>query len=746
MEEVNVFIPGKIVRLSVEDIEGNQSEERFKVQRRLGTGYAGEVYLLTHQDSKEKVVLKILRSGNFLKRIIALLARLFATSDFAWCEAEVKMAVLHRTLLPLAVKKRIGRDYLIPSWRRSYTRIPEKKAWGIFLEYDDLRSAYHGTLSGVDDLEVKERARTAHILIDYFKGIGALAFAWQFNHFKREPRGKWYVWCTLFCALAVLLLTIFLNLPYDPKVNMLGVLCLFFGLAGASWLSADNLKKSEKHGFFRGPDLELGMPHIGFCLPVGFLVVSALFLMHKFWGLSPSWAIFLALLFSPGYLFLFELPLFWENIKKGYPIPFGQLEIEEFAYAFGGDPELKEDIEQYRSLLYQFESGRLNPINRLFALLVLRRLLPFSGREWRRRTIERWGLKGKNTSGQAQKMWESFAYYFFFLAVSLFGIIPWRFMLDRAFRQRQIVYWKMRRLEKMLQKGQISRRTARELALDRVSLFSFFLSSVLIRKFYRLAFERHYRRLFLRNTFKIFWNREFLKRRAVARFQRYLTNQRRDGRITDQYYYRIKRLQEVTAIHWWLILYFSLLAPKSITWSVRIAAISGFLMARKLLDIMPGLPNWLAEIIRYDIVPHVPGWLAVILLAMGITALYEIVATLIFGAFFLLRLIPRLKMERFLAGRVIVALLNFFLYVIFACLNGIPGFSIVGVPLAVSSTPYRSPFWLLTIIRWQSLFLGFIRLISLGMWDKGGLGEFYFAELGVNSQARIILKLCALPA
>lgn len=745
MEEVNVFIPGKIVQLSVEDSEGNQSEECFKVQRRLGTGYAGEVYLLTHQDSEEKVVLKILRSGNFLKRIIALLARLFATFDFAWCEAEVKMAVLHRTLLPLAVKKRTGRDYLIPSWRRSYTRIPEKKAWGIFLEHDDLRSAYHGTLSGVGDLEVKERAGTAHILIDCFKGIGALAFAWQFNHFKREPRGRWYVWCTLFCSLAVLLFTIFLDLPYDPKVNVLAVLCFFFSFAGASWLSADNLKKSEKYGFFRGPDLELGMPHIGFCLPVGFLVVSAFSLMHKFWGLSPSWAIFLALLFSPGYLFLFELPLFWENIKKGYPIPFGQLEIEGFAYAFGSDPEFQKDVERYRSLLDQFESGRLNPINRLFALLVLRRLLPFSGREWRSRTIERWELKGKVTLERAQRMRENFAHYFSFLVVSLFGIIPWRFILDRVFRQRQIVYWKMRRLEKMLQKGQISRRTARGLVSAGVSLFSFFLSSILIRKFYRLVFERHYRKLFLRNTFKIFWNREFLKRRAVARFQRYLTNQRRDGRITDQYYYRIKRLQKVTAIHWWLILYFSLLAPKSVTWSVRIAAASGFLMARELLDILPGLPSWLAEIIRYDIVPHVPGWLAVILLAMGITALYEIVATLIFGAFFLLRLIPRLKLERFLGVRVIIVFLNVPLYVIFACLNGVPGFSIVGVPLAVSSTPYRSDFWLLTIIRWQSLFLGLIRSISLGMWDKGGLGEFYFAELGVNGQARIVLKFCSLP-
>lgn len=440
---------------------------------------------------------------------------------------------------------------------------------------------------------------------------------------------------------------------------------------------------------------------------------------------------------------MFELPLLWKNIKAGYPIPFGQLEIRKFAQEFGGDPEFQEDIAQYQTLLHQFEAGRLNFINRLFVLLFsYDGCLPFSWQELRLRAIERLELKGKISPKQAREMRGNARFYFFFLTVSLFGIIPWRFILDPAWRYRRILYWKAGRLEKMLLKKQVSLRQIRKLALEGVGLVSLLLGFFLLRQFYRFFFEQHYRRLWLRNTFKIFWNRKFLKRRAVARFQRYLTDQRRDGRITDQYYYRIKRLQKVTAIHWWLILYFSLLAPKSVTWSVRIAAVSGFLMARKLLDIMPGLPNWLAEIIRYDIIPHVPGWLAAILLAMGITALYEIIATLIFGAFFLLRLIPRLKAERFLVVRVMVVFLNVPFYVIFACLNGIPGFSIVGVPLAVSPTPYRSDFWLLTIIRWQSLFLGFIRLISLGMWDKGGLGEFYFGELGVNNQARIVLKLC----
>lgn len=739
----NVFLPNREVTFPVKDLKGEEKEETFRIRgEALGSGYAGEAYRAIHEESGEEVVLKILRPGKLRKLIVALFARLLATFDFAWAEVEVELAILNRELLARATRKRLGREYIVSSWRRSYGKLAEKGAYVLILPYKDCRTAYHGRLSGVGDSEICERAGVGRLLTNFFKKIGAIALAWQFNHSKHEPWGNWYIWLTVIMAIITLGASSLFHLPYDPKVNLAAVLVIMMTFAGASWLTSDNLKKGKEDGLWWGIDSEMGMPHIACCVPVALAVYLIFSLLHKFWGLTEDWAFLFALVLSPGYLFLFELPRLLENIRAGYPIPFGQLQIEDFAKEFGGEEEFQEDIALYRPRLKKFEAGRLNFWNRLFIRFI--RLfgakvepLPFSWLELRLRTIERWELKEKISEEHVQKMKENFSRYFVFWVVSLGGIIPCRFIFKREYRQRRIMFWKASRLEKMFKTGQVTRRQAKRLAEAGGDWSCLLLSFILSRKLYRLFFDRYYCRLLLRNSTKIFWSKEFIRRRAVARFRKYLREQKEEGRIAERFYRQVLALEREESIHWWLYLYFVLMAPKVVTWSIRLAAAAGFLMARILIEITPGLPAFLAEIIRYDIVPRVPGWVAAILLGMAITALYEIGATLILGAVFQLRIIPKLKVERFRIIKVLVVFLNIPLFILFAVLNGVPSVSIYGTPLVLSLTPYRRQVWILLLIRWQSASLKGVRLVSLGMWEKGGLGEFYFGKLLVDSFAWI---------
>lgn len=736
----NVFLPNQKVTFPVKNLEG-EGEETFRILgKALGSGYAGETYRAVHEASGEEVVLKILRPGKLRKLIVALLARLLATFDLAWAEVEVELAILNRELLARATRKRLGREYIVSSWRRSYGKLAEKGAYVLILPYKDCRTAYHGRLSGVGDSEIKERAGVARLLTNFFKKIGAIALAWQFNHSKHEPWGNWYIWLTVIIAIITVGASWFFHLPYDPKVNLAAVLVIMMTFAGASWLTSDNLKKGKEDGLWWGIDLEMGMPHIACCVPVALAVYLIFSLLHKFWGLTEDWAFLFALVLSPGYLFLFELPRLLENIRAGYPIPFGQLQIEDFAKEFGEEEEFQEDIALYRPRLKKFEAGRLNLWNRLFIRFI--RLfgakvepLPFSWLELRLRTIERWELKGKVTSERAQRMRESFGSYLWFILTSFFGIIPWRFSLKREFRQRKIMYWKAGRIEKMLKTGQITRQRSRELVALGITWPQIISSFLFPRKLYRLFLERHYQKLLLRNFCKFCTSKSFIRRRAVARFHRYLRTQQDEGRISLCYYERVLALERDPDIHWWIILYFALMYPKAFTWPLRIFAASGLLLARIMLEILPGLPGWLVKIIEYDFVRYLPGWLAAIVLGMTLTALYEIIATLLLGAVFVLRVIPRSRIERFRVVRVIFFPVNVFLYVIFALLNGIPGFSIPGTPALITITRRDVTFAILILIRGQSASLRGVRFISLGMWGVGGLGEFYFCKFLVSSFA-----------
>ncbi len=741
------LLPGGQGKLWVKDVYGNLTQEEFRVKgKSLGGGFAGQAYLLEHIASHEEVVSKVMRASKILKFLIAFLARFLACFDIAWSEVEIRLAILGRELLAFATCKEFGRERVVRSWRKSYTW--HNGHFAILLRKHKARRARNGALSGVGDREVKARASFARVLIQFFKKIGVQAYIWQFNHSQREPWGNWYIWLTAIGVFIVLFTTIKFNLPYDPKVNVIAWLFLCMNFAGASWLTADNLRFNHQDE----PDLldcEFGMPHIAFCLPTLGFVWGALYLLYAQWGLSGSWFLFLALVASPGYLFLFEIPRLLASLRAGSPISFGHLEIERYAREYGAESEVAQDIALYRELWPQFEAGRLNPWNRIWNLLFWlgRRgkiaLLPWESAQMREVMISRWDLKGKVSSEYALRMQVDPAHYWLFVLVSFYGLISWRFVFRPEYRQQRLVAWRLRRQEKMLNKKQISMHRAYQITRGRnplrLSVFALFLSYVLRGRTYRFCFERHYRCLFLRNFYRFCTSKEFVARWAISHFRRFLKKQCDEGRISRTIYRKARALSEVKEVHWWLVLYFALLAPKAITWPVRVLAVLGVVMAEKVTEIMPDLPQWWLAIVRQDVVPHVPGWLAGILLGMALTALYEIVLTLVFGGIFRLRIIPPLPIERFRVVYYGLGLSNVALYLVFSVANGIPGFSLLGTPAVVSLSRHRLSFWLLVLIRWQALAMKGVKAISLGMWSESSLGEFYFQKLLVAPWVKIMV-------
>jgi len=434
---VEKFLDNDILLLWVKDVYGKLTKEKFRVKgEEQGSGFAARVYHLVHLESGGHIAIKILKS-KLLKFMIAFLARFFATFGIAWSEVEVRLAILARELLAYATKKKFGRERIVPTWRKSYTWIDG--SFALLLKWHDSRQARLGTLSGVGDSEVIARSKFGRKLTYFFKGIGALPYVWQFNHSRFEPWGKWYIVMTVIGMITVLGVSIHFDL-YDTKINVMSwlILCLIF--AGASWMSADNLRWNKKTKKFDGLDLEFGMPHIALILSTAGVIGGILCILHFYLGMSWSWVIFLALCTSPGYLFLCEIPRLLANIRAGYPVSLGHINIWEFEDVYGSDSKVKDDITLYKELWLQFESGRLNFVNRLFIrgmwFIGINKYapLPFSFKEMRLRTIERWELKKIVSPLYALRMRNYPTRYWIFFIFSLAGLFSWRFISRLEYR------------------------------------------------------------------------------------------------------------------------------------------------------------------------------------------------------------------------------------------------------------------------------------------------------------------------
>ncbi len=752
----NSFLPGAILLLRVKNVYGKLTWEKFRVKgEKLGSGFAARVYHLVHLESGEHLAVKILKPG-FLKFVIALLARFLATFDIAWSEVEVRLGILAREFLAYATKRKFGRERIVPTWRKSYTWI--NGSFALLLKFHDSRKARLGTLSEAGDREVVGRSNFARELITFLKKIGAGAYTWQFNHTRFEPWGKWYIVLTIVGAIIVLGASMLFDLPYDPKVNVMSWLVLCLTFAGASWMSADNLRFNKRTREFDALDAEFGMPHIALIIPTAGIVGGILYIFHAYLGMSWSWVIFLALCASPGYFFLCEIPRLIANIRAGYPVSFGHIDICEFEDIYGDDPEVQDDIALYKELWLQFESGRLNFLNwgfiRLMWLFGANKYapLPFSFKEMRLRMIERWALKGIISPLYALRMRNYLIHYWIFFIFSIVGILPWRFIFRIQYCRQRMVRWKARRQEKMLEHKQISYHTALRIASGKVVIrpLQLMISLFLWRSLHRFVFDRHYRRLLIRNCTKVFYSRTFIRRLAVKRFRRYIDEQRNKGRISQRNFERVLVLQSEEQVHSWLVIYYALMAPKPITLGFKILVAAGFVGTRAVAEAMPGLPMFLKGAIERDLAPHLPGFVVGFLLGMGLTAIYEVVATLVLGFAFWPRIIPRTRIEKtkilqIPIFRIIIAVFNILLYPPLAIINGVPIFgSFTAIPGVVSLSKHRFNFWILILVRLRSLVVRFLESVSLGMWEEGGLGDFYFEKFTIGSLAFLPRKLIVL--
>lgn len=431
----NLYESGEIITLEVKKIDpltgGVQvHEEEFEVVQKFKGGYAGRGLALRSLRTGTMRFIKIF-DPPFAKRGIRSGMYGALKQAHPWSEQEVQMSILAREIFA-DVTKAYSQDItgepatpLVATSSREYAWIKEHDAFGVLMDFHEFDPMAFGIyfvedgngVSADPDQEVQERLEFMRCLYQLFDQIGADGYKSQVMVNRSEPLSNKRIGIAALSFLAALQV----SWISDGRLSwmwLLATLLSIYYASGSSWFSLPNVVRDKEDGRLKLLDTDVALPHTVILWPTAMAWIGGIIGLSFIFHFSLPVILFLALLGVPGYLHLYELPLFIKDFARGSIAPYGRIDTarlwnfledheDRFLKALGeeGLAHLWAKIETFEKIQDHLEQATPDFFNRLTRRVVnpFRRLFgrervegaPLRLRELQRENIHRWELRGK---------------------------------------------------------------------------------------------------------------------------------------------------------------------------------------------------------------------------------------------------------------------------------------------------------------------------------------------------------------
>ncbi|GEM_PF-4092098 len=431
----NLYEPGETVILEIKQLNPLTGEiqmypETFEVVRKFKGGYAGRGLALKSLETGEMRFIKIF-DPPFAKRKIRNGMYGALKQAHPWSEKEVQMSILAREIFADVTRvyseEITGQPAtpLVAVSSREYAWIQEHNAFGVLMDFYEFEPMAFGIYSVEDgkgvsansDQEVQERLEFMRRLYRLFDEIGADGYKSQVMVNRNEPLSNREMGIAVLSFLAALQVS-WISDGRLSWIWLLAALLSIYYASGSSWFSLPNVVRNKEDGRLKLLDTDVALPHTVILWPTAMAWIGGIVGLSFIFHLSLPVILFLSLLGVPGYLHLYELPLFIKDFTRGSVAPYGRINTarlwrfledheDRFVKVIGeeGLAHLWAKIETFEKIQDHLEQATPDLFNRLTRRVVnpFRRLFgreriegsPFRFRELQQENIHRWELTGK---------------------------------------------------------------------------------------------------------------------------------------------------------------------------------------------------------------------------------------------------------------------------------------------------------------------------------------------------------------